>query len=65
MFGVWSAKHPLWATMRLVVLMSTLTFVLWLNAEHFDQTELRSIIWTFIAAAGIEGTVQALTRRGE
>lgn len=53
-------KHPLWSFLRLVVLMLALTITLWLNAQHFDETELRTIIWMFIGAAGIEGGVQAL-----
>lgn len=56
------AKHPIWALARLLILMVTLSFVLWLNASHFDETELRSIIWVFLAAAGVEGGVQTLTR---
>lgn len=56
------AKHPIWSLARLLILMVTLSFVLWLNASHFDETEVRTIIWVFLAAAGVETGVQTLTR---
>jgi len=49
------AKHPIWTSLRLIVLMSTMSFVLWLNATNFDETEMKSIIWVFLAATGVEG----------
>ena len=52
-------NHPAWALLRLTVLMVTLCVVLYLEAESFDSTELRSILWIFLAAAGFEGAVQA------
>ena len=35
--------------------MMALTVTLWLNASHFDETELRTIITMFLVAAGAEG----------
>lgn len=58
-----SADHPIWSLLRLVVLMLTLTFTLWINASNFDDTEIRTIIWVFMAAAGTEGMSQLLRRR--
>lgn len=58
------AKHPLWSLIRLTILMATLSFVLWLNASHFDETEIRSITWIFIGAASIEGGIQTVQRLG-
>ena len=57
-----NASHPIWSLIRLLILMATLSFVLWLNASHFDETELKSIIWVFMAAVGVEGGVQSFTR---
>jgi len=53
------AAHPIWSLIRLFLLMSTLCVVLYLEASHFDVTELRSIVWVFIGAAGIEGAIHA------
>lgn len=58
------AKHPIWSLARLIVLMIALVITLWLNASHFDETELRSIITMFIAASGVEGISQFFARRG-
>lgn len=58
-----SPDHPIWALLRLVVLMITLTVVLWLNASNFDATEHRTIIWVFLAAASTEGISQLVRRR--
>ena len=60
--GIDKPNHPFWAAFRLLVLMVTLSFVLWLNASHFDETEIRTIIWVFLGAASLEGGVQQFTR---
>lgn len=54
--------HPIWSLIRIFLLMTTLCVVLYLEAESFDVTELRSIVWIFLAAAGIEGAIHAGTR---
>lgn len=61
--GLDNPNHPLWSFLRLTVLMITLAFVLWMNASHFDQTEIRTLIYTFLAAATYEGVTQAFTRK--
>lgn len=40
---------------RLIVLMVTLCFILWLNATVFDATEIRTLVLFFLGAAGLEG----------
>ncbi|MAH50412.1 hypothetical protein CMI37_31615 [Candidatus Pacearchaeota archaeon] len=55
-------RHPVWSLARLVVLMATMCIVLKLNATNFDETELRSIIVVFIAAAGLETVGQVVSR---
>lgn len=55
-------KHPLWSILRLFILMTSLTLILYMNAQHFDETELRSITWVFVIAAGAEGGMQFATR---
>lgn len=63
--GIEKSSHPFWAAFRLLVLMVTLSFVLWMNASHFDETEIRTIIWVFLGAASLEGGVQQFTRLAE
>lgn len=48
-------EHPIWSVVRLVVILLCLTGVLWMNAEHFDETEIRTILTMFFALAGVEG----------
>ena len=52
-------SHPIWSLIRLLLIMSTMCVVLYLEAESFDVTELRSLIWMFLGAAGIEGAIYA------
>jgi len=46
--------HPIWAIVRLAVVLSFLTLVLWLNASSFDETELKVIGWMFMGFLGQE-----------
>ena len=55
--------HPVWQLIRLAILMLTLSFVLWLNASNFDETEIKTIIWVFMAAAGVEGLSRFTIRK--
>ncbi len=57
-----SPTHPIWAIIRLTVLMIAMVFVLWLNATKFDHTEIRSIIAVFIAAATGEGILARVSK---
>ena len=52
--------HPIWSIVRLVVLMTALTLVLWITATKFDQTEIKTIVYTFLAAASGEGAITVL-----
>lgn len=54
-------KHPLWSLCRLAILMVSLVLVLWMNASHFDVTEIRTIITMFIVAASAEGATSLLS----
>ena len=47
--------HPLWSATRLMIYMAALTFLLWLNASSFDETELRSVVLMFLAGGSAEG----------
>jgi len=42
--------------------MVTMTLLLWLNASHFDWTEIKSIIGIFLFAAGTEGVMGRLNK---
>lgn len=57
-------NHPIWPLLRLVVMMASLTALLWLNASHFDATEVKTIIGMLIANVAAEG-VPGLFRKGE
>lgn len=55
------ASHPIWSiissSIRLVVLMTALTAVLWLTASKFDSTEVRTISVVFVTAACGEAVI--------
>ncbi|MDH3505417.1 MAG: hypothetical protein OEM58_12935 [Nitrospirota bacterium] len=57
-----SATHPLWALIRLGMLLVTMIIVLWLSASNFDYTEWRAIIAVFATSAGAEGVLARVTR---
>lgn len=57
------ATHPIWALIRLTILMVTMTILLWINASNFDSTEIKSIVGVFMAAAAGEGVLARLTKR--
>lgn len=50
-------SHPIWSIIRLIVLMGALTLVLWITATKFDQTEIKTIVYTFLAAGAGEGAI--------
>lgn len=56
-------NHPIWALIRLTILMTTLTVVLYINASHFDETEWRSIVAMLLAGLGIESFQTMVGRR--
>lgn len=58
-----NGNHPIWKIMRLVVMMVALTAILYMNASEFDQTEIKTIIFAFLAGGmgvGIESVVRAI-----
>lgn len=57
------AAHPIWRLAKLALVLLTLVVVLWLNAEHFDKTELQTIITMFFALLGVEGVSSALSKK--
>ena len=48
------ASHPVWSIIRTAVLMLALCVILMMTATNFDETELRVIIYSFMATAGLE-----------
>ena len=56
------AKHPIWAIIRTTVMLIALVIVLWLNASHFDDTEIRTIVAMFLAAIGAETATKMMTK---
>ena len=47
-------KHPIWAIIRTAIMLFALVVVLWLNASHFDDTEISTIVAMFLPAIGAE-----------
>lgn len=47
--------HPIWPLLRLIVMMVSLTIVLYLSASNFDNSELKTILTMFLIGGGIEG----------
>lgn len=50
--------HPIWKTLHLAVVVGAL----WLNASHFDETELTSIGQIILMSGAIEFGRARLTR---
>lgn len=47
-------NHPLWKTIRFVVMIVFLTVILATQAQHFDHTEISAILMFAAAGAGFE-----------
>jgi len=60
---MFTPNSPFWPLLRLIVVMVTLVLILMLTASKFDNTELKTIIVTFGAAAGIEGWSHFMQRK--
>lgn len=54
-----NADHPIWPIVRMALILGTLVFVLWMNASHFDDTEIKTILTMFFALLGAEGVSRA------
>lgn len=62
--------HPVWKLLassvipliRTVVVLIVLALVLWMNASHFDETEIKTVITMFIAILGAEGVTNAFSK---
>ena len=52
------SEHVIWSLLRVAILMAALTAILFLTASNFDATEIRTIVLTFLFAAGTEGTIK-------
>jgi hypothetical protein len=37
-------NHPVWGILRTAVMFGGLTLLLWVNADHFDITEIKTIL---------------------
>jgi len=55
-----NADHPIWPIVRMALILGTLVVVLWMNASHFDETEIKTILTMFLALLGAEGLAKAL-----
>ncbi len=43
-----------WSVIRTIVVLVFVSFVLWMNASNFDETEVKTILWTALGLAGLE-----------
>lgn len=53
-----NADHPIWPIIRMTLILGTLILVLYMNASHFDDTEIKTILTMFLALLGAEGIVK-------
>ena len=60
-----NARHPIWKLLRLAIILFALTAVLWINANKFDVTELRTIITMFVVLAGGDVATSLIQRRND
>lgn len=49
-----NASHPIWPIVRQAIFLMALIAILYMNASHFDVTEIRTIITMFLVGAGAE-----------
>lgn len=56
------SKHPIWPIIRIAVVMGALVVILMLTAQHFDETEIETLVYAFATIAGIEGVVNVVNR---
>ena len=56
-------SHPIWSILRTVVLLIGLTVLLYLNANSFDSTELRTIAEMVVLAGGFEAVKKVVSKK--
>lgn len=54
--------HPLWRLLRLIVLVGSLTLLLYSQASQFDQTELTVIGAMFVILGLDQGAMTVISR---
>jgi len=52
MKGLNDPRHPLWGIIRFTLLCLCVTFLLWRNAESFDETEVKTIVEIAVISGG-------------
>lgn len=57
------STHPIWITLRLAILMLTMTTILWINCTKFDSTEIKALVQMFLVAGGLETVQRAILGR--
>ena len=50
-----TSDHPIYATIRFISLTAAVTFLLWVNASSFDETEVKTILEIAVVVGGYEG----------
>lgn len=57
------ASHPIWRLARTVVITTAVTIILLCTASDFDETEVITILLTFLSQSGAEGLEAATHKR--
>ena len=57
--------HPLWPTLRVFALTIAVTFLLWINASSFDETEVMTIVEIAVIVGGYEGMTMLRDKKGK
>lgn len=58
------AEHPIWKTINTAVVFAGATLFLWLNASHFDETEIKAIAGIMATSGGWNWIQSRLERKG-
>lgn len=64
MRGLNHPQHPLWGLIRFTLLCGCVTFLLWRNAETFDETEVKTIIEIAVLSGGAIMGESLLRKKG-
>lgn len=56
-------SHPIWAIIRQVVIFAGAATILYVNANKFDITEIRSLFWLLLVQSSTETVMNRISNR--
>jgi len=65
--GMSNPDHPVWRLAQTTLYVIFAAFVMWLNASHFDETELKALLFigTFMfASEGVKNKLKKILKPG-